>query len=137
MFSYLFMHYDKCSQWRPFQDLRVGFPPGLKYISLDGGRISDVMSFLEKYMPPTVRLARINDKFHTVTWRFPAASTTSTSTSTTNTAGRNNANIESAAQVGDLQEWPERRALLHMDEWLEWLDCEDAAWAVQATRSHK
>lgn len=30
--------------------------------------------------------------------------------------------------VVELEQWPRRRVLYHVSEWLEWLGCEDARW---------
>lgn len=85
------------------QQMRLGIPAGLRFVGLDGVLARDLGQVIENSFPPSIRLARLNAKYYTVRWKADGG-------------------------LEELEEWSERRAQLHMDEWLESLGCEDAAW---------
>ncbi|CAL1698561.1 unnamed protein product [Somion occarium] len=84
--------------------LRPGLPPSLKFIGIFQSQIDDVAAVIEHGFP-TVRLARIDEDYYTVT--RPAA--------------------PASGQV-KLEEWPKARTRYNAKEWLEWFECEDAEW---------
>ncbi|TDL27100.1 hypothetical protein BD410DRAFT_783287 [Rickenella mellea] len=82
--------------------MRAGIPTSLRFVGLDGMSVRDFAQVVESSFPTSVRLARLNYKYFTVRWKTDGGL--------------------------EMEEWPERRAQLHMGEWLESLGCEDVAW---------
>ena len=85
----------------PRQQLRAGLPPGLRFIGLAQFRVDDVAEVV-RHGFPIVRLARVEDTYYTV--------------------------HHSPAGAIDVEEWPKSRTQYNAAEWLEWYDCEHAAW---------
>ncbi|TCD60759.1 hypothetical protein EIP91_009552 [Steccherinum ochraceum] len=83
------------------QQLRPGLPPSLKFIGFAQTRIADLPKVIEQGFP-TVRLARVEDDYFTVTKDMNGA-------------------------IGT-EEWPKGRTRYNSKDWLECYDCEDCEW---------
>ncbi|KAF9497075.1 hypothetical protein BDN71DRAFT_1545874 [Pleurotus eryngii] len=83
--------------------LRIGVPPSLRYIGLSDLTIRSPISAIVEQGFPMVRLIRVGSNYWTVV-----------------------RNVDDT--VVELEQWPRRRVLYHVSEWLEWLGCEDARW---------
>jgi len=81
--------------------LRAGLPPDLKFIGFSQTRIADLPKVIEQGFP-TVRLARVEDDYYTVSRDMNGAVVT--------------------------EEWPKGRTRYNSKEWLECYDCADCEW---------
>ncbi|KAK0216415.1 hypothetical protein IW262DRAFT_1400103 [Armillaria fumosa] len=90
------------------RDLRVGVPPGLRFIGLDtsGMGTGEVAGIVEQGFP-MVRVVRVGSTYWTV--------------------HRKKKSGRKGEDGGfELERWPVRRGRYHVSEWLEWFGCEDA-----------
>ena len=120
-----------------------------------------MLQFVKSVVPRSVRLINVGERFFTVRRRSvasPGHAHSSTSPSVhgsspgPSSAGMSPRDTRDSRESRDskepreslgregvvegLEEWPERRVLLHAEEWLEALGCEDALWDDFAPESY-
>lgn len=85
------------------QSMRPGLPSDLRFFGARGAEVDDVACYIDRSVPPSVRLLNINGRLFGVERRADG-------------------------HLERLDEWPERRTMYHAGEWLEALGCKDALW---------